>query len=204
MPTIFTPVGRSGTNTTSCFAKCAPQQLAGNQNNQTPTNRTAGAPGATASSACPALRLAADVVFFHANQTVAANHLCCVTKGSNEFETTQIRRHITRPLKARSRAKSTSTPTLSNFGSSTWHSTTHNINRVLCGDKKVYMKHTWDHKVTDLGPQLKMSVCYSLRLAITVRSIVAWANQRFRSLQGRKRSHQNVWKTSWNHVIQIY
>ena len=40
---------------------------------KTPTNRATGAPCATASSACPALSLAADAVSFHARQTVAAN-----------------------------------------------------------------------------------------------------------------------------------
>ena len=40
---------------------------------QNTTNRTAGEPAATASSACPALSLAADAVSFHTDQTVAAN-----------------------------------------------------------------------------------------------------------------------------------
>ena len=37
------------------------------------TNRAAGALGATASSTCFAMGLAADATFFHARQTVAAN-----------------------------------------------------------------------------------------------------------------------------------
>ena len=55
---------------------------------QNTTNRTAGEPAATASSACPALSLAADAVSFHTDQTVAANRLCWVVKESKEFKRT--------------------------------------------------------------------------------------------------------------------
>ena len=44
-------------------------------NEETPTHRTAGTSGATGSSTCPALSLAADAVSFHARQPVAAERL---------------------------------------------------------------------------------------------------------------------------------
>ena len=86
---------------------------------KTPTHRTTGASAATGSSAFPALSLAADVVDIHTGQTVAAKHTCWVVKGSGEFETiVQVRRHSTKPVKARARGESTRTPTSSKIESS--------------------------------------------------------------------------------------
>ena len=90
------------------------------ENDKTPTNRTTGASAATGSSAFPALSLAADVVVIHTGQTIAANHPCWVVEGRKEFKTTvQIQRHSTTPVKARARAESPRTPTLTNFASLT-------------------------------------------------------------------------------------
>ena len=54
---------------------------------KTPTHRTTGAFGATASSAFPALSLTADAVCLQTGQTVAANHPGWVVEGSKEFKT---------------------------------------------------------------------------------------------------------------------
>ena len=89
----------------NCMRRVITEGKARDENDKTPTNRTTGASAATASSAFPALSLAADVVVIHTGQAVAAKHPCWVVKGSEEFETTvQARRHSTKPVEARPRA----------------------------------------------------------------------------------------------------